>query len=372
MTHITTRFRGRPVTAAPDDTVIPHDKWALVDDLTLAAADYQLSHRSIAVLRMMLTFLPERTLTPLPGRAIVFASNATLGARMGGMPESTLRRHLAALVNAGVITRCDSPNRKRFARRLGDGFGCAYGFDLGRLAMMAHEISERARQAEHRAQEHAALRCAVLEARQNLLEQMDDAGIDPDTSSPVSALLGLARLMLRRKDNNDNLRQLLTRLKTALNTSEISVSDSENERHQHKGTKKDSEASGQDVDISASQKATPDLDCFREYQLLFPNTARSWSELSAHARQLIPMMGIDVSVYEEATRTMGEQIAAITALHILERFDVLRNPGGFLRHLTQKARLGRLDPQRLLTGSDQKLSADNFGDGTGMGQGTYV
>ncbi|MFW8642788.1 helix-turn-helix domain-containing protein [Rhizobium beringeri] len=48
---------------------------------------------------------------------IVFPSNAQLSIRARGMTAATLRRHLAGLVDAGLILRKDSANGKRFARR---------------------------------------------------------------------------------------------------------------------------------------------------------------------------------------------------------------------------------------------------------------
>lgn len=341
-----------------------HDKWDLVDHLTVAAADFDLSHRSIAVLRVMLTFVPDRHLTPLPGRAIVFASNATLCARLGGMPESTLRRHLAALVASGVIERCDSPNRKRFAKRLGNGLGCAFGFDVGRLAILAPEIKARAAVAERRAQEHAALRCAVLAARQTLIQHLTAQGIDPEAPGPYSPLFGRTRLFLRRKDNHDDLRLLLSDLENALITPEPSVSDIENERHQHKEIDIDSGQADETVDKSplGMSKTIPqiDLNTFKEYRLMFPKEAETTDELNSHARQLIPMMGIDLPVYDEALELMGMHLAPLAVLGMLERFETLKNPGGYLRHLSQQARRGSLDVSAMLDHQTARLSADNL------------
>ena len=50
------------------------------------------------------------------------------------MPVSTLRRHLAVLVDAGLIVRLDSPNGKRYARKgTGGDIELAFGFDLSPL-----------------------------------------------------------------------------------------------------------------------------------------------------------------------------------------------------------------------------------------------
>ena len=75
---------------------------------------------------------PERPLSCIP-------SNRLLQARANGMPEATLRRHLAALVAAGILLRRDSPNGKRYVREGGEGRE-TYGFDLSLLIARAGEF----------------------------------------------------------------------------------------------------------------------------------------------------------------------------------------------------------------------------------------
>ena len=87
------------------------EKWPLLRSLTEARAAFFLSDRTIAVLEALLSFYPE---TVLDGGAplIVFPSNAELSMRTRGMSPATIRRHLAALVEAGLIIRRDSPERQ--------------------------------------------------------------------------------------------------------------------------------------------------------------------------------------------------------------------------------------------------------------------
>ena len=67
---------------------------------------------------------------------------------------ATLRRHLAALVDCGLIIRRDSPNGKRFARKgQGGDIEMAFGFDLGPLVARAEEFEAWAE--EVRAEERA-------------------------------------------------------------------------------------------------------------------------------------------------------------------------------------------------------------------------
>lgn len=320
------------------------DKWALVDRLTIAAEDFGLSHRSIAVLRAMLTFVPDRTLPARMGISIVFASNQTLSTRLGGMPESTLRRHLAALVKSGVIARFDSPNRKRYVKKLGHGIACAFGFDLGPLATMAPEIDQSASARELRQQEQELLRTRIQSARQALYAALFARNIDPEDAHDLSPLLGRARLLLRRKDNNEELQDLLGEFETVLSTEFSSAKDTQNERHQHKekNNNSDSELSHQNIPSSNL------LNKLTEYRKMFPDGARTSQELSAQATSLVPMMGIDQPVYEEAKRDLGSEIAPIAVLCLLEKFEQLENPGGYLRHLAKQASSGTFNLRRLL------------------------
>ncbi|MGH7006365.1 MAG: plasmid replication protein RepC, partial [Alphaproteobacteria bacterium] len=123
------------------------EKWALLRSLTQARAAFFLSDRTIAVLEALLSFHPETRLDGLEP-LIVFPSNMELSMRTRGMSSATIRRHLAALVEAGLIIRRDSPNGKRYARRGESGqVEHAFGFDLSPLALRADEIETHAAQA---------------------------------------------------------------------------------------------------------------------------------------------------------------------------------------------------------------------------------
>ena len=70
------------------------------------------------------------------------------------MAPATLRRHLAALVDCGLVIRRDSPNGKRFARKGRGGIvEMAFGFELSPLVARAEEFEAWAEdvQAEERA-----------------------------------------------------------------------------------------------------------------------------------------------------------------------------------------------------------------------------
>ena len=133
-------------------------KWRLFRALTEAKAPLGVTDRALSVLHALLSFHQETALTlPLADRRaddedgegsagiVVFPSNRELSIRAHGMAPATLRRHLACLVDAGLIIRRDSPNGKRYARRgQGGEIENAFGFDLTPLVARADEIENLA------------------------------------------------------------------------------------------------------------------------------------------------------------------------------------------------------------------------------------
>ena len=104
----------------------------------------------------------------------MFPSNRELSLRAHGMAPATLRRHLAALVEAGLILRRDSANGKRFARR-GEGgeVAEAFGFDLTPLVMRAAEIDAMAEASRAEARARAMLREKITLLRRDLSKMIE-------------------------------------------------------------------------------------------------------------------------------------------------------------------------------------------------------
>ncbi|MXZ01135.1 hypothetical protein F4Y93_10980, partial [Candidatus Poribacteria bacterium] len=201
MKHASQSDFGRRIAIAQTSV----DKWEVLSALTTASADFDISHRTLTVLKALLTFLPDRDIPTEPGRAVVFPSNRTLSERLNGMPESTLRRHLARLVQLGLVNRHDSPNRKRYARRVGQGVELAFGFDLSPLNGHADQIFITAQRATRRAERIRALRDRIALARQQLIALND---------SRFAALIENARLVLRRKSSEQTLQDLTQEMET--------------------------------------------------------------------------------------------------------------------------------------------------------------
>ena len=319
------------------------DKWEGLRLLTDAAQYFDLSHRSLGVLRALLSFLPARLIRP--DEAIVYPSNRTLSERMNGMPESTLRRHLAALVGAGIVNRRDSPNRKRFSRRAGQG-AIAFGFDLAPLARMATALQIRADEAAAHREKIALLRVQLADLRGQAIDYTGDTALTDD-----------ARRALRNKPDSAVLKALVTTLKSVLPrtiTPEMSASDSHNERHIDIETiiVPDSEKPAQ-MEASEPDFQRVTKSC-REYRTYFPEPVRTWRDLVHVADTLSPMMGIDPPVFHEAMRVMGAKTAAVTVLCMLDGLAAITNPGGYLRRLTQRAKAGVFTADGLLSALERR------------------
>lgn len=350
MTQMSGIFRGQPVSACPE-VPASADKWALLDALTLVADRHGLSHRTLSVLRALLTFFPSRDLPGQPGAAVVYPSNRTLSARLNGIPESTLRRHLAALVRSGVIVRRDSANRKRFAR-FG---GVVFGFDLSPLARAAADLAQAAQEAREEAQRVEALRARLAAARQRAL----DEGMPEDELEEV-------RLSLRRKLSSGVLERLVEGVETRLavpishvETPEPGATDSRNERHIQVTNQSGSVREEACGEIAATEPDLAEvLESCEEFRSFFPEPCRDWRQVVSVADRVHGMLGIDAEVYQSARTVMGERGAAVTVLCMLERLSSIQRPGAYLRGLVQRAGQGRFNLPGLLRSA--RLSADNL------------
>lgn len=344
------------------------DKWKLLETLTEAAEEFELSYRALTVLKALLTFLPARDIPADSTAATVFPSNKTLSTRLSGMPESTMRRHLASLVKSGVIRRQTSPNGKRYAHRLSGATELAFGFDLSPMREQAGEMQVAAERAQRAREELCILRDQLLRLAQELVQI---PGVE------ASELREAIRLTIRRKASAEDLRALIS---AALNLAgmktescEMSGQNSQNERHIQESKEYDSDSGGGISSPCPGNKtqttttARPEqpmtlaevTSTCREYQLYFPNGSQTWPQLFSEADAMVPMVGIEPSVFAQAKRIMGQGTAAVTVLCIIERISGINNPGGYLRRLTQKAQSGEFSVKAMLRGLRNRRPAGN-------------
>lgn len=367
------RVVERPEASVP---ATPINKWELLRDLSKAQAAFGVSERDLTVLQGLLSFFPDDA---LGGNAemVVFPSNKAICERLNGMPCSTMRRHLARLVEAGFLQRRDSPNGKRYVRKYGEE-RVAFGFDLSPLHCRSEEVA-RAAEAVRKAEERVRRLREIVSLMRRDLEALAEFGeeIQPgrgfwDQLRDKAALT--ARALRRKLSLEDlaayqaDLEYLLDQARNIIDgpeTEEMNTNDAQFERHHHNSNKEsidlepplekgravgggldadtdelEADVEGQDtrrvpkIPLHLVIAACPSLKTF------YTSDIRHWHQLFDAACHVRPAMGISASAWEEAQRFMGLEQASIVVAAMLERFADIRSPGGYLRALTSKAAAG--------------------------------
>ena len=382
--HISsTPFGRRPMTLAmlssqmtakamPADLTV--HKWHVFQNIKEARSALGATDRALAILDALLSFHPD---TALHGDSelIVWPSNEQLISRANGMPPATLRRHLAVLVECGLIIRRDSPNGKRYARRGREGdIEQAYGFDISPIVARAAEFKELAEvvQAEKKAYRVAKERLTIC--RRDIVKMIDtgiEEGVPANWGRVQQAYQAIITRIPRTAPRQvletiaEELEALWTEVREALesfvNTHNMSANESHNERHIQNSkpdSKSESEHGSRNNEEASGSATDPDnvrnlpkrelplgivLDACPNMLWLVKGGGgiRNWREFLAAAELARPVMGISPSAWEEARTALGEQQAAITIAAIHQRGDQINSAGGYLRSLTDKAKLGK-------------------------------
>jgi replication initiation protein RepC len=377
--NVTTPFGRRPMTLAlvrqqrATTEIKPGksaDKWKVFRDASEAREPLGLQDRSLAVLDALLSFYPESELRQ-DTQPVVFPSNAQLTLRAHGIAGATLRRHLALLVEAGLIIRRDSANGKRFVRKGKTGeIESAFGFDLSPLLMRAEELAQIAQQV-------AAERIAFRRAKENLticrrdVRKLITAAIEEGADGDWEKIESLYVELVQRIPRAPSLPELtglleemkmlqeeiLNRLDLQQKVENNSTNAAHNGRHiQNSNTESLNELEpsseneqGARPSRNHDQKNLP-LKAFPlgivlracpEISTYGPGGAiGSWRDLMAAAVTVRSMLGVSPSAYQEACEAMGPENAAVTIACILERAGHINSAGGYLRDLTSKTERG--------------------------------
>lgn len=353
------------------------NKWQVFRDVCAARHQLGLKDRALAVLNALLSFYPDTELSKQG--LVVFPSNNQLSARANGIAGATLRRALAALVEAGLIERQDSPNGKRYARRDGAGeITRAYGFALTPLLIRAAEISSLAAHAAEEARELRKAREELSIARRDVRKMIAAASElenDPKWLEMADAYEAILAGLPRNPDHAEtlsalaamgNLRALVLK---ALNLNdkplEMSVNDAPNERHiedlvtdnhieqKNYCVKLNEELTPPEQAIQAARSPHLPLDmvlkaCPQIIEYASSQTIRSWRELQHASSLASSMLGITKMAWIEACDVMGIENASTSVAHILERHEQIKSPGGYLRNLTERTRTGQYNPTQVI------------------------
>lgn len=373
------------------------DKWKLYRSVCEARPLLGVTDRSLAVLNALLSFYPKNELSSEAG-LVVFPSNTQLSLRAHGMAEQTLRRHLSALVEAGLIIRKDSPNGKRYARKhRGGEISEAYGFSLAPLLARKMEIEELADRILRERLDLQRLRENISLCRRDIqkLCEMIAASGDVETFETFQLRYNAIARSLGRNSKPAELKEIagflaslraeVTNYLENIEKSEKSGgNDCQNERL-IKNSESESISKPQDFrepdavapagkvaiqpsyaaptsakpspqqpkpvphkqffvpDIVLVLKACPDI------SLYAPGGAiTGWRDLEVATSVIKTMFNISQSAYQDAMATFGRQGTAAILACLLQKADQISSLGGYLRNLTRKAHEGGFDLQAML------------------------
>ena len=406
--NVTTPFGRRPMTLAmlasqaqaeEIEAGKSVDKWRLYRWLCEARLRLGVTDRAMALLNALLSFYPHSELSEDNG-LIVFPSNAQLSLRAHGMAEQTIRRHLAGLIDAGLLVRKDSANGKRYARRDGAGtLNEAFGFSLAPLLARAEEF-------EAIANEVVAARAKLLRLKERLticrrdISKLIVTAIEEQAPGDwvvmqlqFRSLVGAiprsptADQVAESLDAMEMLREeVINRLELQINTQKNNGNPHQNERH-IQNTKPESLSEfeptfrkKQDAMSRVPSDHVPEMEPvtrrqpigqrnrrtpLSSLQSVGPNSPTavrsfplgmvlqacpeiadygpggeiaSWRDLMAAAVVVRSMLGVSPSAYQEACEVLGAENAATVMACILERAGHINSAGGYLRTLTERAR----------------------------------
>ena len=374
----------------------PVHKWQAFRHICEARAAFALSDRSLMVLNALLSFHPDTVLTAGAADLVVFPSNRLLALRAHGMAASTLRRHLAALVDGGIILRRDSPNGKRYARKATSGdIEQAFGFDLAPIVARAEEFVVLAEAAIAARRSLTILRERVTLARRDIAK-MIATGVEHDIAADWESYHRAFRDIIARLPRAHTCESLepiiveLTRLREAIvvvlerqldpiepsvpNPAADQIQDSAPETPDpsepdtdpgiYETVGPDSRRPANSVPIRMVVELCPDIVDYARGGIRTPQ------DLFATASTVRPMLGISPSAWEEARTAMGDGQASVVLAAILQRGAAIKSPGGYLRNLARRAAIGEFSVWPMLmalrrrgfTASDPRHLVSSFPD----------
>ncbi|MBY3343704.1 plasmid replication protein RepC [Rhizobium laguerreae] len=407
--YVTTPFGRRPMSLGMlasqqlAETIEPgmkRSKWKLFRAICEARPALGVTDRALTVLDALLTFYPDDEISEEKG-LIVFPSNAQLSLRARGMTPATLRRHLAVLVEAGLILRKDSPNGKRYARRDRAGaIGEAFGFSVAPLLARAVEIESLAAQAVADRELLRVTRERLTVCRRDI-SKLIAAALEEGVSGNWEGISAMFRALLARiprvataedlaplLDEMGLLRaEIVNMLERRIKAKKIDANESQIEHHKQNSNPdslyelepsfetKQGEKAAADNEPNAGpsderrlkpQKpsggmsnraggaadpgAGPGLKSFPLGLVLQAcpsildygpgGSIGNWRDLMSAAVVVRSMLGVSPSAYEEACSGMGPENAATVIACILERGGHINSPGGYLRDLTRRTERG--------------------------------
>ncbi|MCJ9720016.1 replication initiation protein RepC [Agrobacterium sp. SHOUNA12C] len=336
---------------------------------------------------------------------VVWPSNELLARRLG-IKISTLKYHLAGLVEAGLICYSDHPTYQRRGRRSEDGrIVEAYGINLSPIAARHSELLDLADAADFEARickrlsnKRTVLRrgiAAFIDAARQELGSLDEewnallARLDrlrerralgsvelADVVGALEALRAEAAELLEAVYDRQDPNTAVVKIRPLQTTAEIPNSESCNDERNcadaqyinTSGAKGAMAPENKPADTPAPSKrktqlAEPEDDivnvslpllrsAFVHLSELVPEVFDHWAVFRSSGGLLCRLCHVNPKVYQESVEALGLNLAIIALALTAERNanGSVSNPGGYLRELINRGRQGTLRLSRSLFG----------------------
>lgn len=336
---------------------------------------------------------------------VVWPSNELLARRLG-IKISTLKYHLAGLVEVGLICYSDHPTYQRRGRRGEDGHIVeAYGINLSPIAARYGELLDRADAAEFVAKQCKGLSnrrsllrrsvAAIIEAARRELGSLDEewnsllARLDRLRQQRVQGPVELAAVvdvlevlhaeakerleaLYDSRDSNTAVAKIRPLQTTAETPNSGSCSHERNcadaQYIDESGAVGATACENKPVDTPAlrkrkTQRAEPDDDiinvslpllrsAFVHLSEMVPEVFDHWAVFRRSGGLLCRLCYVNSQVYQEAVEVLGQDLAIVALALTAERNanGSVSNPGGYLRELVNRSRQGALRLSRSVFG----------------------
>lgn len=303
--------------------------------MRLCGRDIGLSPQVLRTLEVLLSCL-----APKRNHHVVFASNATLVSRSGGLSERSIRRHIAQLVKAGLAERSESANGKRYSHH--DpvaGMTMRFGLDFTRLFRQFSTFASLADVVEKRQRQLRYLRCKLRAACQRILS------VDPQNTEALDA-----RNAARRNLSAAEYQKLLSSIPVpdetpaidnAVNGDDMATCGGQNDRHQS------------NFSIEYTEKETPEnlpalLNHCSEAQNFALEPVHTADDIIEHAQKLAPMIGIAPDLWHKAIQTRSRIDIAASVWLIVQNLSRITKPAAYFRAITTGKSSAGYSPWRWL------------------------
>lgn len=333
---------GATVQSAGQGSSAP--KWQQLRAVEEAREALGLKATSINVLRAMLSFMSaDRVSEMAPDHHVVYAGNAAIAQR-AHVSVQTVERHIAKLVDLGIVQRVTAANGKRWCRRDSAGqVALVSGLSLLPLTTRHAEFTAVAAQYQRTQDALRVLKDECLLALARLQEVCCDG---------IQHLMDHARTILRRRPQQDVLQCLLNEINAAMpadNTAEEKVQpsnlrdgDIENEGHKEHSLNPDSKKR-KSFSISLTQD-----DMERSFPALCAELrfARNNEEGLRMMDDIARQLRLGQAWWK--CKEMGPAISFIFLGYILERVDSVQNHQSYLVSMMGRLEAGEVEPEQLV------------------------